>query len=155
VQFVDGLSTRFLVFRACPADGVPMHSTDVVSEPTATTLQQLVVRRLHELGDQTGPMSAREAANRSRGNVSYETLRHMARGEHSGQITDRVAQGLAFALDVPLSSIYEVTSTPQPKTKWVLPARFDRLNPAQRKIVEAVAAAMLDAYDRGLRDGSN
>jgi hypothetical protein len=131
-----------------------MPSSDVMIEPTATTLQQLVVRRLHELGDKTGPMSARDAAARSRGLVSYETLRLMARGDHSGRIADQTAQGLAFALDVPLSTVYEATSSPQPTTRWELPARFDRLTSAQRKIVEAVAAAMLEAYDRGQRDAS-
>lgn len=131
-----------------------MHRSDLVSESNRSTLQDLVLRRLQQLGDNTGPMSARAAAARSRGLLSYETLRLMARGDHSGRIEDKTAQGLAFALDLPLSEIYAAVETPQPTTRWEMPARFDRLTLAQRKIVESVAAAMLDAYERGQRDTS-
>jgi hypothetical protein len=131
-----------------------MSNDSAVSSPGQTSLQQLVVRRLHDLGDATGPMSARAAAARSRGLVSYETLRVIARGDHSGRISDDTAQGLAFALDVPLSQVYEAMSTPQPTKRWELPARFDRLSPAQRKVVESVAAAMLEAYEQGQRNAN-
>jgi hypothetical protein len=132
-----------------------MHSERPVSAPNLGPLQQLVVRRLHDLGDATGPMSAREAAKKSRGLISYETLRVIARGDHSGRISDDTAQGLAFALDVPLSQVYEAASAPQPTSRWELPPRFDRLDQSQRRVVEAVAAAMLEAYERGQKDATN
>lgn len=155
MQFVHALSTTFLVRRRVAFQPRSMHTDGAVTQASPSTLQQLVIRRLHELGDKTGPMSARAAAARSRGLVSYETLRLMARGDHSGRIEDKTAQGLSLALDVPLSVVYETVDVPQPTTRWTMPARFDRLTPAQRKIVESVAAAMLDAYDRGQQDARN
>jgi hypothetical protein len=51
-------------------------------------LQDLMLRRLAELGVPGAPMSIRQATERARGLVSYEILRKVARGEHSGRITD-------------------------------------------------------------------
>lgn len=115
-------------------------------------LQQLVLRRLDELGDRTGPMSTRAAAERSGGLVSYETLRGIARGTHSGKITDRTAEGISRALDVPLAQVYLTARVPRPQSRWRWPERFDRLDAAQRRLVEDVAAAMLEAYEKGVRD---
>jgi hypothetical protein len=99
-------------------------------------------------------LSIRGASERSRDGLSYETMRNIARGRHSGRISDRRAQGLATALDVPLSRIYEAARVPRPMSTWKWPKRFDRLLPAQRRQVEEFAAALLDAYDRGVRDGT-
>lgn len=115
-------------------------------------LQDLVLRRLAELGTPGAPLSVRAAAERARGLVSYEILRQIARGEHSGNITDRTAEGLALALDVPAGAVYRAAQVPRPMTRWQWPARFDRLDPAQRRLVEDVAGAILDAYEKGLRD---
>jgi hypothetical protein len=113
-------------------------------------LQQLILTRLVELGDKSGPMGAREASRRAGGLVSYETIRNLARGvRHSGRITDRTAEGLARALDVPLERVYAAAGAPPPGARWDWPRRFDRLPPAQRQIVEDVAAAMLEMYDLG------
>lgn len=114
-------------------------------------LQDLVLSRLNELGDETGPMSAREATRRAEGLVSYETLRHIARGIHAGGITDRVAEGLSRALQVPLSRVYAASGVPEPGERWQWPAKFSRLDPAQRQLVENVAAALLDAREKGRR----
>lgn len=110
-------------------------------------LQALVVSRLIELD-----LSARAAADKSRGKVSYSTLRNIARGIHGGKITDRIAEGISAALDVPLSQVYDAAQAPQPMSRWEWPERFERLNLQQRRLVEEVAAALLDAYDRGMRD---
>lgn len=115
-------------------------------------LQDLVLRRLAELGVPGAPMSVRAAAERARGLVSYEVLRQIARGEHSGNITDRTAEGIALALDVPVSVVYQAANVPRPLTRWQLPAKFDRLDPGQRRLVEDVAGALLAAYEKGLRD---
>lgn len=115
-------------------------------------LQDLVLTRLRELGDETGPMSAREAARRSDSMVSYETLRNLARGvRHTGRVTDRVAEGLSRALQVPIARVYEAAGVPEPGDRWDWPERFSRLSPAQRALVEDVAAALLEAETRARR----
>lgn len=96
-------------------------------------------------------MSHREAARRSRGAFSNETLSAILRGDHGGGITDRIAQGLADALEVTVTEIYEAANVPQPDTRWRWPERFDRLTPAERRKVEDIAAGFLEAYDRGRR----
>jgi hypothetical protein len=123
-----------------------MFGTVEVSEPV-DQLSRLVVSRLIELG-----ISARTAAERSRGRVSYSTIRNIARGTHGGRITDKVAEGISLALEVPLPRIYEAAKAPQPMSRWDWPSRFDRLVPEERRLIEDMAAALLRAYDRGLRD---
>jgi hypothetical protein len=115
-------------------------------------LQDLMLRRLAELGTPGSPMSIRQATERARGLVSYEILRKIARGEHSGRISDSTAEGIARALDVPVQSVYDAARVPRPVSRWQWPARFDRLDVAQRRIVEDVAAGFLEAYEKGLRD---
>lgn len=118
-------------------------------------LQQLILTRLRELGDASGPMSAREAARRADGLVSLETIRLLARGRgarHRGRISDRVAEGLALALQVPVARVYEAAGVPAPGRRWELPERFDRIPPAQRALLEELAAALLSSYDAGFRD---
>lgn len=118
-----------------------------------STLKELVVTRLIELGDQGDPLPASAAAAKSRGLVSAETIRLIGRGKHGGKVSDRIAEGLAMALDVPLAEVYRVAGVPRPGTRWQWPERFDRLGPRQRELVEDVAAAMLEAYEQGRRDG--
>lgn len=115
-------------------------------------LQDLMLTRLAELGTPGHPMSIRHATERAGGLVSYEILRRIARGEHSGRISDSTAEGLARALDVPVKVVYEAAMVPRPMTRWQFPARFDRLDQAQRKIVEDVAAGLLESYEKGIRD---
>jgi hypothetical protein len=84
--------------------------------------------------------------------VSYEILRQILRGEHSGNITDRTAEGLSRALDVPVNQVYMAAQVPAPVGRWSWPQRFDRLDLSQRRLVEDIAGALLDAYEKGLRD---
>lgn len=114
------------------------------------TLQQLVVGRLTELN-----ISALQASKRAEGLCSYETLRAIARGEHKGRVYDRTAEGIARALQVPLDRVYKAAGIPTPGTAWDWPARFDRLNPQQRRLVEEVAAGLLEAYETGRRDSQD
>lgn len=117
-------------------------------------LSELVLRRLAELGTPGSPMSIREATRRSRSRLNYETLRKIARGEHSGDITDQTAEGLSLALDVPVQQVYVAARVPRPMSRWELPTRFDRLDLEDRRVVEEVAAALLRAREKGLRDAT-
>ena len=123
-----------------------------MSDRTVNELAELVVRRLAELGEPGQPMSVRRAAERSRGKVSHETLRQIAVGRHSNDITDTVAEGIALALDVSVDRVYRAAKVPRPHSRWQWPERFDRLDLAQRRLVEELASALLDAYERGLRE---
>lgn len=108
-------------------------------------LQQLVERRLRELGDHRGPMPTRRAAARSQGKVSYETLRLLKIGQHSGAISSEVAEGLALALDVPLETVLEVAGQRIPLGPFVLPKRAETLTKAERAVVLSVVDAILGA----------
>lgn len=128
------------------------HSDQPAQAPQAEDLQELVLVRLQEMGDKTGPMSAREASRRADGLISYESLRLIARGMHGGGLTDRTAQGLALALDVPVGRVYAAAGLPPKGEHWEWPDRFERLPPAQRRLVEDVAGALLEMYDKGRRE---
>lgn len=112
-----------------------------------TTLQHLVLDRLRDLGDRSGPLSTRLAARRSGGKVSYETLRKIARGEHSGDISDDVAQGIALALEVPLSQVHAAAGQRPALGRFELPRRADRLTAAERRTVIAVVDSLLNARE--------
>lgn len=124
-----------------------------MSERKVNELQEMVLRRLAELGVPGSPMSIREATRRSRERLNYETLRKIARGEHSGDIADQTAEGLSLALDVPVQQVYDAARVPRPLGRWVMPARFDRLDLEERRTVEEVAAAILRAREKGVREG--
>ncbi len=108
-------------------------------------LQQLVERRLKELGGQRGPMSARQAAARSEGRVSYETLRLLLRGQHSGSIERETAEGVALALDVSVETVLRLVGQRIPLGPFVLPKRADTLTPPERAAVLSVVDAILGA----------
>lgn len=118
------------------------------------SLAELVTSRMYKLGDESGPLSLRAAVERSRGRLSVENLRRIARGEHQGNIGDRVAEGLSMALEIPLPEVYRVAGLPQPGRRWEWDPKYDRLNQRERAIVEDVASGLLSAYDRGRRDAS-
>lgn len=119
-------------------------------------LQLLVLTRLAELGEPGKAMSPREAARRSNGAVSYDTLYQIANGKHSGRLTDSVAAGIAAALEVPVSDVYDAAGAPRPQGRWLPPERLDRLTLEQRRLLEDLGGALLDAdakgYERGRRD---
>lgn len=125
-------------------------------EPVADQLQHLVLTRLAELGTHGRPMSARAAAERSRGAVSYDTLYTIVNGKHTGRLTDRVVEGIAAALDVPVGQVYDAAGAPRPHGRWLLPERFDRLDRTQRRQIEELISALLEAeakgYERGRRE---
>jgi hypothetical protein len=108
---------------------------------------------LAELGEPGSPMSARAAARKSHGGVSYDTLSTIAAGKHTGRITDRVAEGLAAALEVPVARVYDAAGAPKPQARWLLPEHFDRLTVAQRRKIEEFCGMLLDAYADGYEAG--
>lgn len=112
-----------------------------------TDLQKLVTERLAELGDRRGPLSTRQAALRSDGLISYETLRLLAEGQHSGRLKDDTVAGLALALDVPRSKVLAAMgrSITQPLGRFELPERADYLTRPQRRAVLSVIDAILGA----------
>lgn len=120
--------------------------------PGVEGLADLVTSRMIELGGKDGALSLRNVVERSGERFSPETLRRITRGEHQGNLTDRVAEGLAISLNLPLKKIYEAAGLPQPARRWDWPARFDRLSTGERQIVEDVARGFLAAYERGRRE---
>lgn len=121
-------------------------------EPPLSRLQDLIRTRQAALGERGRPLSLREVARRSGDAFTPELLSAIMRGDHRGGLRDTTALGLAKALQVPVAEIYEAASVQMPEGRWVLPPRFDRLNATQRDLVESVAAALLEAYDKGRRD---
>lgn len=123
------------------------------AEPVMDKLRQLVLTRLDELGEPGRPMSAREAARRSDKKVSNDTLSQIAAGKHTGRITNRIAEGIAAALEVPVAQVYDAAGAPRAQGRWVLPEEFDRLTIEQRRLVEDLCGALLAAdaegYERG------
>lgn len=125
-------------------------------EEPVNMLQHLVLTRLAELGEPGRPMSIRAAAENARGLTTHHTLTAIANGEHSGRISDRTAEGIAAALDVPVTRVYDAAGVPRPFGRWNWPAKFDRVRPEDRAIIEDLVSALLKAeergYDRGRRE---
>lgn len=122
--------------------------------PGIQGLADLVSTQMIKLGGESGPISLRDVVQRSGDRLSVETLRRIARGEHQGNISDRVAEGLSIGLEIPLIRIYDAAGIPQPSRRWDWPAKFDRLSMAERSTVEDVARGFLNAYERGRRDAA-
>lgn len=123
------------------------------SEPSMDPLRWLVITRLQELGVKDKPMSPRAAAERAHGAISHSTVYAIAQGRHSGRITDKVARGLAAALDLPIERIYEAAGAPPPQTRWAWPEKFDRVALEHRGLFEELVAAFLEAERRGYERG--
>ncbi|MGL4172633.1 MAG: hypothetical protein ACRCTR_00955 [Actinomycetota bacterium] len=115
-------------------------------------LQELIDRRFSQLGDRGKPLSIRAAAARSGGQVSHETLRLLKAGRHSGSISRHTAEGLAQALDVPLTTILKLAGQRIPQGAFVLPQEADTLTSTEREAVLAVVNAILHAGDRPAGD---
>lgn len=126
--------------------------SESTQRPGIEGLADLVSGRMAALGGPDGPLSLRNVVSRSGERLSVETLRRIIRGEHQGNIGDRVAEGLSIALELPLKKIYETAGLPQPARRWEWNSKFDRLTMAERQVVEDVARGFLHAYERGRRD---
>lgn len=124
------------------------------NRPGVQALAELVAGRMVTLGGKDGPLSLRNVVARSGDRISVENLRRIVRGEHQGNIGDRVAEGLSIALEIPLKQIYEAAGLPQPSRRWEWNPKYDRLSMAERQVVEDVARGFLHAYERGRRDAT-
>src|SRR3954453_12708801 len=128
-----------------PDGGAVQRGESGATMSDVSDLQQLVESRLRELGNARGPLSTRQAAARAGGKVSYETLRLIRTGRHSGSISQDVAEGLALALDVPLTRVLAVAGRRIPQGPFVLPKRAEALTKSERGVVLSVVDAILDA----------
>lgn len=117
------------------------------------TLQELVERRLREMGQRRGRgenLSLREAwmrlpelPNGARA-VSYETVRRIRELGHN-KIGDGTADALATMLDVPVDVVLQAAGQRVRLGKFDLPRRADRLTEAERAAVLGVVDAILEA----------
>lgn len=124
------------------------------------TLQQLMERRLREMGKRRGrgeSISLREAWMRlpehdGKRAVSYETVRRIRENGHT-TIGDATADALATMLDVPVAQILMAAGQRPRLGRFELPQRADRLTPPERATILSMVDALLDATDRGRQEG--
>lgn len=119
------------------------------------TLQQLVERRLREMGQRRGRgenLSLREAWLRlpeqdgGTRAVSYETVRRIRELGHN-KIGDATADALATMLEVPVDEILAAAGQRKRLGPFRLPRRAERLNESERAVVIGVVEAILDAAE--------
>lgn len=106
-------------------------------------LPDLIKDRLAEMGSHGRALSIRDAAARSGGKISHARLTQLAAGD-VGRVSDRVIEGVAAAIDVPISTVYESLSIRRPYEPFKLPPEANRLSRRQRDAVLSVIKAMLD-----------
>lgn len=120
------------------------------------TLQELLERRLRELGQRRGrgeSLSLREAWQRipedEHGNrrPTYEVFRRIRQTGHSS-ISDATADALATMLGVPVNQVLEAAGQRQRRGPFELPRRADRLSDGERQVVLDVVDAILTAGTR-------
>lgn len=127
-----------------------------MSDVNAETLQDLMERRLKELGQRRGrgeQISLHEAYDRlveragEDGDVpTYEVFRRIRQG-HT-KITDRTADALATMLGVDVDQVLVAAGQRPRLTRFELPMRADRLTESERKAVLGVVDAILEAGPR-------
>lgn len=120
------------------------------------TLQELVERRLREMGQRRGRgenLSLREAwlrlpegPNGVRA-VSYETVRRIRELGHS-KIGDATADALATMLEVSVDEVLEAAGQRKRLGPFRLPRRAERLTESERAAVLGVVDAILDAGEK-------
>lgn len=127
--------------------------------PVNETLQELVERRLREMGQRRGRgenLSLREAwlrlpedASGARA-VSYETVRRVRELGHN-KIGDQTADALATMLGVDVDVVLEAAGQRKRLGRFDLPRRADRLTESERDAVLGVVDAILNATSDNVR----
>lgn len=117
-----------------------------------TTLQELLEKRLHEMGGPREPKTLLAAYNdlpEGGDWVSYEVVRRVSRG-HT-RITDRAARTLATMLGVHEDAVREAAGQRPRLEPFELPPRASRLDENERGVVLAVVDAILAAAEGNSR----
>lgn len=118
------------------------------------TLQDLSHRRLRELkGGKHEASSLRSLHNSLPMNkvgkplISYETLRQIHTGVHSGNISDETADALALMWRIGVDVVLKAAGQRPRLGPFELPSRAQRLTAKERRIVLGVIDAILEAGD--------
>jgi hypothetical protein len=118
------------------------------------TLQQLVRRRLHEMGisrGRDGSLSLREAYLAVEGaEVSYEVVRRVEKGGHTN-IGAGAVRTIATMLDVAENDVRLAAGQKPDLGPFRLPSRANRLERPERDVVLSVIDAILAAGQREAR----
>lgn len=125
-----------------------------MSDVNAETLQDLMERRLKELGQRRGrgeQISLHEAYDRMVGELgedadvpTYEVFRRIRTRGHS-KVTPRTANALATMLGVDVDEVLLAAGQRPRLSKFELPDRADQLTESERKAVLGVVDAILAA----------
>lgn len=115
------------------------------------TLQQLLDRRLREMGAHRGePLSLLEAYNAIPGDhsdtVTYEVLRRVRQEGHT-RIGDKAVRTIATMLDLDESVVRRAAGQRPKQGPFQLPARADKLNERERAVVLSVVDVILAAAE--------
>jgi transcriptional regulator with XRE-family HTH domain len=114
------------------------------------SLQALVLRRAKEIGGREGELSNRALARRNGADLSHTLISQIINGEYANRAPDqRVLDGLAKALEVPLETVESAAGAPPSYGPFKLPDDAARLTPAQRKAVRHVVQVMIDSNEAG------
>lgn len=115
------------------------------------TLQQLIRRRLRELGDARGrdePLTLAEAYRHvPNPEVTYELVRRAETGQHSN-IGEPGVRTIATMLDVDANVVRAARGQRPALGPFALPPRADRLKKDERAVVVAVVDAILNAAEQ-------
>lgn len=111
------------------------------------TLQELVERRMRELGDRGKPLSVNALWLRGGGadHWSREILRRIVMKGHT-RIGDDVAERLSIAIEVPVNQVLAAAGQRRRLKPFRLPDRANRLTDTEREIVRLVVDGFLGAY---------
>lgn len=114
------------------------------------TLQQLVKRRLREMGEQRGrdePVTLAEAFRRiEKPEVTYELVRRVEKDGHS-HIGDKAVRTIAAMLNVDENAVRAAARQRPALGRFELPSRADKLEEPERSTVLSVIDAILNAAE--------
>jgi hypothetical protein len=120
------------------------------------TLQQLVKRRLREMGAERGrdePLSLLEAFNAVPDpEITYELVRRVEKKGHTN-IGPKAVRTIATMLGVAADDVSAAAGQRPIRGRFELPERADMLEQPEREVIVAVIDALLDASRRRQKVG--